>query len=189
MSTGTVRGMLEQDAALAFVNTRLERPQGTVELLPDVPGLERWAERGVGWRVTGAPGAADLELVLRVRAAMRRLVVARIGGAGPDAADLRLVGEAAELAPRHERITPDWALRTWVGEAEDGAGPVGELLAWLAGGAARLLTQGSEELAECGAHDCVVLFRRSDPRQRWHSDRCGNRMRARRSYARRVHGG
>lgn len=55
----------------------------------------------------------------------------------------------------------------------------------LAAASIELLTDQDAPLAECAARDCVVFFRRDDPRRRWHSERCANRSRAARSYARR----
>jgi predicted RNA-binding Zn ribbon-like protein len=68
--------------------------------------------------------------------------------------------------------------------ADHGTGQTLISLAILASEAIELLSSAAD-LAECAAEDCVMLFIRTDPRRRWHNDRCGNRIRAARSYARR----
>ena len=193
--------MRDSSRVLALVNSRLERPAETEEFLPDATAAARWladqfTERaeasaaGGGDSSTGTSGTAprltddDYESMLRLREALRRLMLDRITAREPDRTSLEVLNRVAAHVVRTDRLTPAWS-RECVYSAPAGSehAPTSRL-AILATEAITMLSDPHTVLAECAAEDCVVLFERLDPRRRWHSDRCGNRIRAARSYAR-----
>jgi predicted RNA-binding Zn ribbon-like protein len=170
---------------LAFVNSRLERPAGVEEDMPDPAAAGRWLADRLGGEA--APlGAAEFAAMLQLRDAVRHLIQDRIAGRQPAQGDLAVLNDSSAAACRHDMLTPAWQRDARFGDA---AGPGGSSpwvqLAVLASDAIDLLSAPGARIAECAAEDCVVIFERSDPRRRWHSDRCGNRIRAARSYGRR----
>jgi len=173
----------EAPRVLALANSRLARPAETVEDLPDAAAAGRWLADRFGGDVPALDDAAFAAL-LRLRAAVRGLMLDRISGRRPDERLLAAVNDTAALALRTDRLTGDWsheiAYRTRSARDDSSA----TRLATLAREAIELLSSDGD-LAECAAADCVMIFLRTDPRRRWHDDRCGNRIRAARSHARR----
>lgn len=177
--------MFDQQTALGFANTRLNRPSGVVEKLGDPAIATAWLEENVGYRQPRGLKRAEFERLLEVRDGAQRLLRSRLAGRSPDAVDVRLLNDASAAAPVAAQLDATWneSLRfSGSGSAEPQS--LDELLAALATATISLAADASVDLAECGADDCVVIFERTDPRRRWHNDRCGNRMRAARSYAR-----
>lgn len=189
--------MSDWSRVLALVNSRLERPAEIEEHLPDADAAGHWltelftedAEAGTGSTVAGAGAAAGLtddeyEAMLRLRRALRKLMVDRIMDREPDRTSLDVLNQVAARVVRTDRLTPGWS-REYAYAAPTGSEHASvSRLAILATEAIGMLSDPHTVLAECAAEDCVVLFERIDPRRRWHSDRCGNRIRAARSYAR-----
>jgi predicted RNA-binding Zn ribbon-like protein len=177
--------MFDSRQALAFVNTRLDRPAGLVDQLADRDAAALWLAQNLEYSPQRTMLAAEHAELLRFRDSARRLVHARSAGLPPPAEDLTAVNHASAAAPRAEQLSARWE-RSAQFTASGSAAPrdLTELLAALAGATVRLAADPPAVLAECAADDCVILFLRTDPRKRWHSDRCGNRMRAARSYAR-----
>jgi predicted RNA-binding Zn ribbon-like protein len=107
-----------------------------------------------------------------LRTAVRAAFEARIAGAPPPPAAVDALNAAAGApvlrwdadGPRAEHASPHAAI------AADAiavlAGPEGDLL------------------RACGAHGCIRLFLATDPRRRWCSTRCGDRVRVARHAAR-----
>jgi predicted RNA-binding Zn ribbon-like protein len=169
--------------ALALVNSR--RNDGGVELddMATPAHLRAWLrERGLarGARVDAAALAAVREL----RGAVRELLEARIELRAPDQAAVGIVNAAAAAAPSARRLI--WA---------DAGSPREErhhltaglplACALLAADAIDLVTGPDHaDLLACGAPGCVRLLLRDHPRRQWCSTRCGDRVRARRYYAR-----
>jgi predicted RNA-binding Zn ribbon-like protein len=168
---------------LALANSRLDRPNGTEEHLPDAAAAGRWFAENFDGAGARPLSKEDFAATVRLRAAVRDLLIDRIAGREADLAALEVLNEAAGRVARTDRLTPFWS-RELGYHADHAAGQALISLAILASEAIELLSSDAE-LAECAADDCVTLFIRADPRRRWHNDRCGNRIRAARSYARR----
>lgn len=166
---------------IALVNSRLDRPHETEEHLPDAAAAGRWLAEHFGGAAGRTLSQEDFEAILRLRAAVRELIGNRIAGTGPGQAALAVLNGTAGRARKTERLTPAWSRET---DYRPGEGTSRALvpLAILADEAIELLASDAG-LAECGADDCVMVFIRTDPRRRWHDDRCGNRVRAARNYA------
>lgn len=176
--------MFDSQAALAFVNTRKDRPVGLIESLGDPAAASAWLQQELGYAQTHPLGKAEHARLLALRDSAQRLLRARLTGNAPAPDDLLLLNQTSAAAPRCDQLDEEWrtSLR-FGGSGSTNPRDLAELLAALASATISLAADSSANLAECGADDCVVLFLRTDPRQRWHSERCGNRMRAARSYA------
>jgi predicted RNA-binding Zn ribbon-like protein len=177
--------MTAPSRVLALVNSRLERPDETEEHLPDSAAADRWlGEHFVGF--AGTLSDRDFAALRRLRAAARDLLLDQIAGNEPGQAALAVLNEAAGRVPRADRLTPLWSRETDYHAGRGAKHALATVMTVLANEAIELLSSDAD-LAECAADDCVILFIRTDPRRRWHNDRCGNRIRAARSYARRAH--
>lgn len=177
---------MDRGAALRFANTRLERPRETVELLEDPEHAGAWLRSEAGWESVVPLTEAELVRLRRLRDAVRSLLLARMNGGPPEPRALAVVNESAARAPRCDHLTVRWRRDVRVLAGSDRAGRLDALSAGFAVAAIDLLSDPATELAECAADDCVVIFERTDPRRRWHSERCGNRVRAARAYQRRT---
>jgi predicted RNA-binding Zn ribbon-like protein len=182
--------MFDSGAALAFVNTRRDRPSGRIESLGDPAAASAWLEHELGYQQARALEKAEHARLLALRDSAQRLLRARLAGSAPAPDDLLLLNQSSAAAPRSDQLGEDWrASLRFSGSGSANPRDLTELFAALASAIISLAADSSANLAECGADDCVVLFLRTDPRQRWHSQRCGNRMRAARSYAKHRSGG
>ncbi|MGO9784555.1 MAG: ABATE domain-containing protein [Streptosporangiaceae bacterium] len=185
--------MSQWSRVLAFSNSRLDGPAGVEDEMPDAAAAARWLAACFG--VPAAAGRsraavslddADFRAALLLRSAVRSLIQARIAGHGPRPQDLEALNRSSARACRYDLLTSAWDRDTrYAGSPGLAGGSPRVQLASLASDAIALLSTPAVDLTECAADDCVVLFERTDPRRRWHSDRCGNRVRAARSYARR----
>lgn len=176
--------MFDTQRTLAFVNTRLDRPTGLVDQLADRDAATAWLAGELGYVSPVSISGSDHAALLELRDSARWILRARSAGLSPPPQDLDIVNAASVAAPRAEQLDDDWNSAVYFAAGRSpNAKNVTELLAGLAS-AVVSLAAASENLVECAADDCVVLFVRTDPRRRWHSERCGNRVRAARSYAR-----
>jgi predicted RNA-binding Zn ribbon-like protein len=118
-----------------------------------------------------------------LRAAVESLLRAAAGGDEPSAAALDRVNAASAAAPVAEQL--DWAAggrpRRWL---ETSAPPEQHVHALLARSAMELITAGAP-LRECEAPRCGRIFIADNPRRRWCSTACGNRVRVARHASRR----
>jgi len=178
--------MFDSQQALAFANTRLDRPAGPVDRLAGRDAASLWLAQDLGYPRQRPLRAVEHAELLGLRDSSRRLIRARGAGIPPPAEDLAAVNRASAAAPRAEQLGADWQ-RSVQFTATGSSSPrdFTELISGLASATIALAANPPASIAECGADDCVMLFLRTDPRRHWHSDRCGNRMRAARSYARR----
>jgi len=181
--------MSQWSRILAFVNSRLERSVGVEEDMPDAAAAGRWLADRFGGCDAAPLSETDFAATLRLRDAVRCLSRDRIAGREPGQGYLEVLNRSSAAACRYDALTPAWHRDTrFNGSAGLASSSPPVQLAALASDAIALLSTPGVDLAECAADDCVVLFERTDPRRRWHSDRCGNRIRAARSYARRHRG-
>jgi predicted RNA-binding Zn ribbon-like protein len=146
----------------------------------------RWlTERGLLPAGPDADADAGYGRLRGLREAVRGLFAARFDGGRPSAADLAVVNAALLAAP----LIP---LLYWdedgprCGERLAGTDPVAVALARVASDALAVLTApDGPELAPCAAHGCIRWFLRTHAARQWCSNRCGDRVRAARHYARR----
>jgi predicted RNA-binding Zn ribbon-like protein len=185
MSAST--GVAGEDAscALALVNTRHLRSGQPADLLADPVRAAGWlAERGLvppGARLSD-PETARL---VALREAVRGLFAARAGQRTPDAGDVATLNAALAAATVVPALTWDEAGPHQSEQAPAAAGACAAATARLARDALRVLTDpAGPEPAPCGAHGCVRWFLRTHAARQWCSDRCGDRVRAARHYAR-----
>ncbi len=177
--------MFDARQVLAFVNTRLDRPSGLVDEMAERDAAVAWLAADLGYAPGRAPTAAEHAELLAFRDGTRRLFQAHSAGLPPPAADLAAVNRASAAAPRAGQLEAGWGRSVrFTGSGSAEPADLTELLAALASAAISLAADPAATLSECAADDCVVLFLRTDPRRVWHADRCGNRIRAARSYAR-----
>ena len=185
MSAST--GVAGEDAssAVALVNTRHLQSGQPADLLADPARAAGWlAERGLLPRGTALPDPDTARLVA-LREAVRGLFAARAGQRVPAVDDVTLLNAALAAAPVVPALTWDEAGPHRREHALAGAGPGTVAIARLARDALRLLTDpAGPEPAPCGAHGCVRWFLRTHAARQWCSDRCGDRVRAARHYAR-----
>lgn len=185
MSTST--GVAGEDAssAVALVNTRHLQSGQPADLLADPARAAEWlAERGLLSRGTALPDPDTARLVA-LREAVRGLFAAKAGQRVPAVDDVTLLNAALAAAPVVPALTWDEAGPHRREHALPGAGPCTVAIARLARDALRVLTDpAGPEPAPCGAHGCVRWFLRTHAARQWCSDRCGDRVRAARHYAR-----
>jgi predicted RNA-binding Zn ribbon-like protein len=177
----------DSSCALALVNTRLLVAGQPADLVRDAASASGWrAERGLHppGTTVGAAGAARLGAL---REAVRALFEARAAGRAPLAGDVSLLNAALAAAPLAPALAwDDGGPRRGEQSLGPAADPVGFALARLAGDALGLLTRpGQAAPARCGAHGCIRWYLRTHAARQWCSDRCGDRGRAARHYARR----
>ncbi len=185
MSAST--GVAGEDAssAVALVNTRHLQSGQPADLLADPARAAGWlAERGLLPRGTALPDPDTARLVA-LREAVRGLFAAKAGQRVPVVDDVTLLNAALAAAPVVPALTWDEAGPHRREHALAGAGPFTVAIARLARDALRVLTDpAGPEPAPCGAHGCVRWFLRTHAARQWCSDRCGDRVRAARHYAR-----
>jgi Putative stress-induced transcription regulator/CGNR zinc finger len=177
----------ELSAALALVNTRLLAGGEPVDLIASAPRAGAWLT-GRGLFPAGSGfGDGDAARLRALREVIRTLFAARGAGDVPAAEAVAAFNQALAL-------TPVVAVLSWdeAGARRDqvplapAPDAVGVALTRLAADALTVLTSGDGRLpAPCGAHGCIRWFLRTHASRQWCSDRCGDRVRAARHYARR----
>jgi predicted RNA-binding Zn ribbon-like protein len=185
MSAST--GVAGEDAscALALVNTRHLQSGQLTDLLADPALAAAWlAERGLLPHGTALSEADTARLVV-LREAVRGLFSARAGQRAPGAGDVASLNAALAAAPVVPELTWDPAGPHQSERDQDVAGAFPAAVGRLARDALRVLTDPAGPApAPCGAHGCVRWFLRTHAARQWCSDRCGDRVRAARHYAR-----
>jgi predicted RNA-binding Zn ribbon-like protein len=147
--------------ALALANSRRHDPGGAiVDDIGDAPAALR-----------------------ELREAVRELLLARIETRAPDPGALAGVNAAAAAAPVALQL--EWEAAPHAERSFAAASDLDRERARIAADAIALVT-GPEaaDLRACEAPGCVRLLLRDHPRRHWCSTRCGDRVRARRYYAR-----
>lgn len=113
-----------------------------------------------------------------LRASIRELLDASIGGGPFPAAAVERINEASARVPRVLRLAPDGTT-----SAPLSAGPTPLLLARIAWSAIELLGDPDRSPRRCGA--CGSYFEATRSDRLWCSNACGNRARVARHHARR----
>ncbi len=177
--------LIGEPLAVDLANTLVVHEDGeTVDFLVTPGGLSDWleaeSERLDGW----APVTrGDLSYFLAMRAAVRELFGALLGGGVPSEDVVGTINAASARAPTYPELDCSGARpRVRMGGPDPGAAAslaaVARSAVDLAGGPARDL------LRVCGAPGCFWLFVAFKPRRRWCSEPCGNRARVARHYER-----
>ena len=156
-------------AALSLANARLG----------SAGDLGAWLE-AEGALESGERAEVSLRLVefVTLRASIRELLDASIGGGPFPAAAVERINEASARVPRVVRLAPDGAADTPLS-----AGPTPLLLARIAWSAIELLGDPDRSPRRCGA--CGSYFEATRSDRVWCSNACGNRTRVARHQARR----
>jgi predicted RNA-binding Zn ribbon-like protein len=121
----------------------------------------------------------QLALARDLRGCVRELAAS---GTAPRSAVIDRLNRLARTAPR-------WRELRWNGElyaeARTSAPPVTAAICEVADAAVELLSgPRRDDVRQCEAPGCVLLFLRTHPRRAWCSPGCGNRVRAARHYER-----
>jgi predicted RNA-binding Zn ribbon-like protein len=175
--------------AIALVNSTYLLPKhDRTDLLATPDGARAWlAAMGL------APADADVRELcasrLRdLRTHVRALLEARVEDRTPPADSLDAINAALTSVPSASLLHYDDDRRWHRAAAHPVTQLVDRALAVITADLADLLTGADGELvARCGAPSCERLLLRTHARRTWCSVRCGDRVRAARSYARRSH--
>ena len=176
--------------ALDFANTALTMPGGVrLDLLGSPESATAWL---VGRRLA-PPDAVLMELcagrLRTLRDQLRQLIAAGIDGGPAPLPALDAVNEALVLAPAVDLLGWDETRGVHRVQAHPADRIAEHAMARIAADAADLLTgEDAAKLAGCGAGDCSRFLLRTHASRHWCSVRCGDRVRAARSYARRTQG-
>jgi predicted RNA-binding Zn ribbon-like protein len=156
--------------ALALANGRLGSAGDLADWLEAEGALEPEDRAEVSLR---------LAEFVTLRASIRELLDASIGGGTFPAAAVEHINETSARVPRVRRLAPDGAA-----DAPLSAGPAPLLLARIAWSAIELLGDPDRSsLMRCGA--CGSYFESTRSDRVWCSNACGNRTRVARHHARR----
>ncbi|QMU73088.1 ABATE domain-containing protein [Streptacidiphilus sp. P02-A3a] len=180
----------DRHVALDFANTTLTMPGGVRLDLLGSPA------QATGWLVDHRLAPPDAELMelcagrLRtLRDHVRELLAARIDDGAPPAPALAALNEALTLAPAVDLLAWDEAAGPRRVRPHPADRIAEHAMARIAADAVDLLTAAdADRLAGCGAGDCSRYLLRTHAARHWCSVRCGDRIRAARSYARRTQG-
>lgn len=174
--------------SLELANSAVQVPtRGVVELLDTPAAATRWlVERGL------APEGAELQaycagLLTDLRGQVRTLFDAAVRATPPPEQALAEVNRALTLTPTAQLLGWNPAEGFHRVASHPTTRLVEHALVTIAADAVSLVT-GSEatQLATCGAEPCNRYMLRTHARRHWCSKRCGDRVRAARSYARRT---
>lgn len=176
----------DQHPALALVNTRTVRPTGAFDDLAEPAAALDWLTATGLLPARRSLTAGEAGRLRTLRECVRELFAARLAGEAPDRTALAELNGALAAAPFTGRLHWDGAgdgprleSRPAGGTALDAA------LTRLARDAAELLSgPQAEAIAACAAGDCIRYFLRTHGARQWCSQRCGDRVRAARHYAR-----
>lgn len=177
----------DRHPALDLANSSLSLPGGELDLLAAPQAATAWL---VG------RGLAPVEAMLReicagrlraLRAQLRDLLAARVGGDSPPTAALDAINAALTRAPSADLLRWDPVRGLHRAPAHPVDQAVDHALAVLAADAADLLTgPDAARLAACGSPPCTRYLLRTHAARHWCSVRCGDRARAARAYARKT---
>ncbi|HKN81466.1 MAG TPA: ABATE domain-containing protein [Actinomycetota bacterium] len=156
-------------AALSLANVRLGSAGDLAAWLEAEGALEPEEHAEVSLR---------LAEFVTLRASIRELLDASIGGGPFPAAAVERINEASARVPRVMRLAQDGAADTPLS-----AGPTPLLLARIAWSAIELLGDPDRSPRRCGA--CGIYFEATRSDRVWCSNACGNRTRVARHHARR----
>jgi predicted RNA-binding Zn ribbon-like protein len=154
------------------------------DLFDDIDLRGEWA-RQLGREDLSVEDAADLR---RLRSHVREMLSAAADGRPPGQEALRGVNAASAAVPVAPQLNwpPSGTPSAWRAAAT--ADPVQNAMAVIARSAIEVLCDHHDRIRRCEAAGCLTLFVALDPRRRWCSARCGNRVRVARHAARQRSG-
>lgn len=174
--------------SLALVNTAVTLPAGKrVDVLDSPEAATQWLiEHGLVPNSTTLLAYCQNRLT-GLRAHVRTIFDAHVEGEAPPILTLEAINRALERVPSALALRYD----PQMGYTREPVHPVTQLvehaLAHISEDAASLVTgEDAALLNRCEAPSCNRFFLRTHARRQWCSTRCGDRVRAARSYARRV---
>ncbi|MHA6695929.1 CGNR zinc finger domain-containing protein [Homoserinimonas sp. A520] len=186
--------ILGEGLALDLMNTYYATRGKPAEALGSPEHATAWV-RQVADRLAdaGAPSAIkvrilqdDLDALLELRNAVRGIAARVVAGDDPDQNDVDCANRLAALSPRWTSMT--WGPGAGAKKTTQTAGvPLDQVLSALAADAIELFS-GSDavRLRMCERPGCDLFFLKDHPRREWCTPACGARVRAARSYAKRV---
>lgn len=192
MSPGTVVSTVraypgplrDEPLSIELYNTCYATAQGVQDGLAAEGSAAAWL-RGVAGRLpAGGAGRVGHDALLELRAPVRAALTAVAQGSEPGPEAIAALNAASARAPSFltARNTAEGRL---VSRLDPGAaGREDIVLAALARDAIALICGDRDAVRACGAPGCVLLYRKSHPRQSWCSAACGNRARQARHYRR-----
>jgi predicted RNA-binding Zn ribbon-like protein len=172
-------------SSLDLLNTVRDRSRRARETLHNPADLAAWLREASLLGDASDPGEDDLNAARKLRAAIDTLTFPPKRGGGPEAAEaaVAVVNAAAAHAPLGPRLALSGEGRAYVVPPRPS---VAAALGRIALDAIELLG-GDDQLRVCAADDCGIRFVDRSPsgNRQWCSmRRCGNRLKARRHYAR-----
>jgi predicted RNA-binding Zn ribbon-like protein len=171
--------------AIALVNTRLLRSGTMVDLLADLPAAGAWLELHTQYGGGIVLSSAEAGQLIELRESIRALFEAHTTGERPPPRGMATVNVAAAAAPLVPALMWTTSGTPRIAELRLGRSAGIKAMAHLAADAMNLLTSPSAaDLTPCGAHGCIRWFLRTHGSRQWCSNRCGDRVRAARHYAR-----
>ncbi|MEV4644374.1 CGNR zinc finger domain-containing protein [Saccharopolyspora sp. NPDC049357] len=178
----------DEHVSLELANSAVQVPtRGVVELLDTPAAATRWlVERGL------APEGAELQdycagLLTDLRGPVRALFDAAVRATPPPERALAEVNRALTLTPTAQLLGWNPAEGFHRVASHPTTRLVEHALVTIAADAVSLVTgHEATQLATCGAEPCNRYMLRTHARRHWCSKRCGDRVRAARSYARRT---
>ena len=187
--SASYRGPLRDEPLAVELHNTLYAARGEpIDGLANRASSDAWLA-GLGERLpTGGKGAPPKPAeLIALRHAVRQALQAAVGGDFTSRDSIELINRYSTRAPKSRvaRWRNDGRpLAAW----EFGrASRADVVLSALAVGAIELLTGPEvENLRNCGAPSCVLMFVKDHPRREWCSGPCGNRARQARHY-RRTH--
>jgi predicted RNA-binding Zn ribbon-like protein len=170
-----------EPVSVKLANSIVHASRRSRDLFDDGERRREWA-RQLGREDLTAEEAARLRLL---RASVRELLTAAAERRPPGPDALRGVNEASAAVPAAAQLNwpPSGPPSAW--RAATPADPVTSAMAVIARSTIDLLCDHHDRIRRCQAPGCPALFVASDPRRRWCSIRCGNRVRVARHAARR----
>ncbi|MGV9249735.1 CGNR zinc finger domain-containing protein [Streptomyces sp. NPDC003710] len=125
-------------------------------------------------------GEEHLRRFVELRAALRGLLAAHVGGQALAGEDLDRLNAAARMAVGWSELSEGQAVRRWA-HSDAVLVALGEVAAT----AVDLLSGPQRELVRaCPAQGCMLFFLQNHARRAWCTTGCGNRMRVARHHAR-----
>ncbi|WP_426997808.1 ABATE domain-containing protein [Pseudarthrobacter sp. N5] len=174
----------DEHASLQLANSSVQMPNGRIEMLNSPAVATSWLiEHGL------APQETELQehcsgLLISMRRHIRDLFEAAAFGRPPETSAVEAVNEALTRTPSARLLGWDPVSGFRDQPTHPTSRIVEHALAAVAGDAVVLLTGPEAELlAACGAEQCNRYMIRTHARRHWCSKRCGDRVRAARSYA------
>jgi len=173
----------DRSVALALVNTEAQAGGRRIDLIPDEQAAHDWLARHELTPPTGSEDVAWRDQLHALREALGGVLRATAEQRAPPREDLRRLNAIAARVPGARTLTWHDGVATADWQPAGHPAPVDVVLARIAEDGIELAAaEAGERLHKCGAHDCIRMLVRDDPRRVWCSRACGDRMRVARHY-------